>query len=642
MTLRLPIYLASLLAPAVLLAQGSTNLIDNSGLDRPVIQDNLWDGVDRNGDLTGFVKLQRENRSFDSVPLVQADGKVVESGSYLPESVNLADLNGDGLPDLVMADPAGYFRVYFNSGTLTEPKFTNSENLPLFLSREFFYRDKVIYRNISEYVRMVPRINLYDWGHRGVQDLIVGNYQGEVLFIPNAGSAKAPEFRQPVSVDAAVIKTSRTGALWGNLYSPLACDWNGDNQADLMVGEGSYSANAIHLLLNQGSSSLPKFSEDARYYLAYGDGREELVPALADYNGDGAQDLLVGDREGRIAVFLNTVEKWKPATELKFSEYVSLGSSNSLGGPITICAADYNGDGLFDLIIGDKDGHVQVAINRGTKGQPKFDAPFRVKGVDVWNGAVNLPGSGPQANPGSGGQNYTSGWTVDSGYRKGNINGFFSVISGSEDSNAGVAADHHLFRAGYFPSQNKIFRPVPVILPGVDDTNLPGERRLGIFDHENGWHAYEASVPALYSASNTYEARYIFKENDLKAGVTYNLSFKVKGINYRDGRWTMAFHGRTKSEQKQIRGERGEVQTIYPDLRTDMTVESGTFAPGMVPAWTTVTKTFQVKFNDRDVSKPERIEAIMAVFDIKFTLEPYTGVLYIDEVQLSEKPADKP
>ena len=82
--------------------------------------------------------------------------------------------------------------------------------------------------------------------------------------------------------------------------APWFEDWNGNGRPDLILGEGTYSANSIRLVVNVGSRGRPAFVADRVYYLAYGDGYEQLTPAVVDYNGDGLRDLLVGTRTGEI------------------------------------------------------------------------------------------------------------------------------------------------------------------------------------------------------------------------------------------------------------------------------------------------------------------------------------------------------
>ena len=85
---------------------------------------------------------------------------------------------------------------------------------------------------------------------------------------------------------------------------------------------------------------------------------------------------------------------WKPGTVLTPPVFVPFGRGRLENACIAPVAADWNGDGVFDIIFGKTNGHIAVAINRGTKEQPKFDQPFEVKGEDVWKqGSMSAPGT---------------------------------------------------------------------------------------------------------------------------------------------------------------------------------------------------------------------------------------------------------
>ena len=112
--------IAGLLAASVAGAQ--QNLVVNGDFQKFTPTDNLWDGVDGAGFLAGFRR---------GTYATTESGKV--GGLEMPISVSLkVDINGDGLPDLITADPAGVLRAYINSGTKTEPKSTYGEGDPNF------------------------------------------------------------------------------------------------------------------------------------------------------------------------------------------------------------------------------------------------------------------------------------------------------------------------------------------------------------------------------------------------------------------------------------------------------------------------------------------------------------------------------
>ena len=524
----------------------------------------------------------------------------------MPVSVNYVDINGDGLPDLVTAWPSGYLCAYMNSGTKTEPKFTYGEILPVFLSKVTHHETGWV----ADFVRKAPRINFFDWNRRGVLDLVMGNYKGEIIFIPNTGTATTPDFRQPKTTDAVMVPTSKN--LWANLFAPLAYDFDKDGKTDLVVGEGSYSANAIHLLLNKGTTLTPKFSDDARFYLAYGDGREQLVPALADYNGDGSMDLLVADREGKVGVYLNPGASWKPGVEFKFSSYVTFGGKEELGGAIAPYAADYNGDGLFDLIFGKTNGRIAVAINRGTKEQPKFDAPVEIKGVNQDPSRFNIP----------------SGWSMDCGFRNANAYAYFSCVNTGEDKDSAPPEGQRALKMGYFDCPNKVFKKPAISFPA--EPYPWGE----FVDHDHGWRTRGASEVGLYNETGVFILRQNWNKGQevLKVGGNYELSFKVKGHAAREARWTIVYMGYHENAPEKIeRGERGMVKKTY-DITTEEKKEWGNISAGQT--WTTVTHTFSVRFKAPQLKNPDYI---LSVFEIRCLLPPPDGALYVDDVKLVRK-----
>jgi hypothetical protein len=137
-----------------------------------------------------------------------------------------------------------------------------------------------------------------DWDGDGDLDLIVGSINGDVHLIPNEGTPKAYAFGKPVKLTAngkPVQAGSRAG--------PCVADWDGDGDLDLLVGADDGS---VTLFRNIGTATAPKLA-----------GPVQLVPpgeanfgsqapkdvhrglrskiCVADWNGDGKPDLLVGD-----------------------------------------------------------------------------------------------------------------------------------------------------------------------------------------------------------------------------------------------------------------------------------------------------------------------------------------------------------
>jgi hypothetical protein len=436
---------------------------NNPGFEStPLPADNLWDGVNSDGTLAGFgysAHVVTENGGFN--------------GLAMPPSVAFVDLNGDGRPDLITADPTGVFRFYPNSGTPTAPKFTSAEIIPLYVSmtqspdvRTFGFNDYYTHDGS----RFCPKFALADWRHTGLLDLLIGNYYGEVFFVPNTGTAKRPLFQlgggadmndlvreknfappkhPPTSAERARISTNDQGRYWCNLLSPVAQDWTGHGKLDLICGEGTYSANAIHLLENVGTDT-PKFSSTHHTIIAYGDGREQLLATVADLNGDGQPDLIVADRSGQVGLYLSTA-KPAPGVELERTSTLTFGGASKLPGLCSLYAADYNGDGLIDLIIGLPSGHLAVSLNTGTKTQPSFGPIQEIKGVDRLGRNILSP----------------PGWACETSTYYGNVLSYFTVVNAQDDPASKPPEGARCLKAGYWPSPGETF-PMPAEgIPGT-------------------------------------------------------------------------------------------------------------------------------------------------------------------------------
>ena len=621
--LRKSLVLACALLPLTLPAQnpppapaGPKDAVRNGSFERTLQTPNLWSGVDKDGFLAGF-------RAF--LPVLNESGNVAETP--MPVAVAVGDLNGDGLADLLPSDPLGYVRIYFNRGSQEQPKFTSGEIATPWLASgegEPPWRPPGLGggNEISSWNkkwakrRLGVRASLADLSATGKLDLVAGNYFGDIFIVRHSGSAQAAQFPQPQPLSKAMVPTMKDSTRrWGNVFAPLLHDWDGDGQPDLLIGEGSYSANNIHLLLNQGSAAAPIFNEQKRMALALGEGREQLTPALADLNGNGQPDILVTDRRGRLTAYLRP-GNWKWGDAIPPTGFLSKNGGLTpeedqalvLGPGIhTIATGDLNGDGLFDLVVGKSNGRLAWAPNKGTKDAPKFDSPTDLSGDKPTPLAWQLP----------------SQWDLDLGISRGNFLAYATTVTSAEDASGPPANGTRALKFGYATAPNNVLPRPNLILPAARDFDRRGER-----ENSNAFFRDSAEQRGIGAPSNLFTLR---QPVQLEIGKTYTLSFQTKGNQVAKATYTLGWRGfKQLGEDRLVRGDRGAVRRER-NVISDQEVQFTDFRPS--GNWSAVSKEFKIQFGkERDLNKEKLTSE--GILEITFELAAPDGALYLDDIKL--------
>ena len=224
-------------------------------------------------------------RTGEDNPLVD-----IEPGSSIRFS--LADLDGDGDIDLVAGSRSSAFQYYENTGSVTDPAFTQRTGADNPLTGIETDRSGTDGRG--------SRYTFADLDGDGDLDFVVADRTYNTRYFENTGSATNPEFTQRLG-DANPL----ANVVEEVSDKPTLIDLDGDGDLDLAMG--TWSGNGIHYYENTGSATNPVFVQHTGNANPFEHTRlYRNTPALADVDGDGDLDLINGSHGGRSYYFENT------------------------------------------------------------------------------------------------------------------------------------------------------------------------------------------------------------------------------------------------------------------------------------------------------------------------------------------------
>ncbi|MFX0094852.1 MAG: FG-GAP repeat domain-containing protein [Candidatus Hodarchaeota archaeon] len=167
----------------------------------------------------------------------------------------------------------------------------------------------------------------------------------------------------------------------GTYSSPAVIDWDQDGADDLIVGEGP---GQIYLFKNYGTNTNYSFYSEGEF-LTYSNGTKLEVagystPSVADWNSDGLVDLIVGSQLGKIYLFQNEGNSSHP---LFNTRTLLIGEFENYTRWTAPHIVDWNGDSILDLLVGNFQGEFLYFENNGTATQPSLSTPAVLKSSEI-------------------------------------------------------------------------------------------------------------------------------------------------------------------------------------------------------------------------------------------------------------------
>lgn len=348
-----------------------------------------------------------------------------------PSAFELYDWNGDGKLDVISRNgDASALYMYQNTGK------RDGRNLPILMAPQEVFRVNVTASQLlntpgpdqaDDYYR--KNFKMVDWDGDGNQDLLfsiiqnhrsdedcdstkkVCYYDAKRKFFEvhkNRGrDANGRLIFAPPTIVRVAVGSGAPLSVFGFELGEYV-DWTGDGKPDLMTGDmqsDPLGASRMLLFENIVTRSTPKFLIPRPILSRVEDFDTDPTPVAVDWDDDGDVDLLMSGYQGWAKVYKNVGVDSDGLPRLDGGEFVQQTHPKITGGKQTrTVAADWNGDGLMDLVQGGINGWVTWYENSGTNIDPVFKPEVKLQAegqaIRFINGLRDNPQSPSEPNAG--------------------------------------------------------------------------------------------------------------------------------------------------------------------------------------------------------------------------------------------------
>ena len=334
--------------------------LSNPFVSIPILRDSqphLAD-MDQDGDLDLLVASTDGAQYYENLGTADYPQFGINLDTGEAASPFLIDIDADQDLDMIIGSADGDLDLVFNMGDQNQAHFvpasTNNSNF---------------FNTITKISNSIPAVG--DLNADGLQDIIVGNKNGNIKLYMNQGTASSPKWVEINDNSNPFININI-----GRYNSPYLVDLDQDTDLDLVIGE---STGHLYFFKNIGDKNTPSFIQLTGIDNPFQNiqGSVYISPSFEDIDGDQDLDLFFGDQSKQISYAENTGNANNPLFQStsNSSFLTNINASlivNSTNFGIVPSFADIDGDGLNDLIVGLTDGTIHYFKRNNTANGTEF------------------------------------------------------------------------------------------------------------------------------------------------------------------------------------------------------------------------------------------------------------------------------